>query len=191
MVVDRRHDHSFRVPRPDLSAKLGTTNACNDCHTDKPADWAAAADRGLVRPGPRRACRPMARHSTPPGMTSAGAANLLAAVAADAQRARFRPGKRACRARRPTSRRPTVGVAQKRASRSPIPWCGSARSTCSTRVPPDQLWPLVSPLLSDPVRGVRIRAAVAACRRAARTIVGRRPRAARPGRRRSSSRRSA
>ncbi len=38
MVVDQRHDHSFRVPRPDQSAKLGTPNACNDCHADKPAE---------------------------------------------------------------------------------------------------------------------------------------------------------
>jgi hypothetical protein len=43
MVVDIRHDHSFRIPRPDLSVKLGTPNACNDCHRDKPATWAAAA----------------------------------------------------------------------------------------------------------------------------------------------------
>ncbi|MFL9829092.1 cytochrome c3 family protein, partial [Rhodoplanes sp. SY1] len=43
MVVDPRHDHGFRVPRPDLSVKLGTPNACNDCHADKPAAWAAAA----------------------------------------------------------------------------------------------------------------------------------------------------
>jgi len=43
MVVDRRHDHSFRVPRPDLSAKLATPNACNDCHRDKTAEWAASA----------------------------------------------------------------------------------------------------------------------------------------------------
>src|SRR3954447_10855169 len=43
MVVDQRHDHSFRVPRPDLSPRLGTPNACNDCHKDKPAEWAASA----------------------------------------------------------------------------------------------------------------------------------------------------
>src|SRR5947199_3153563 len=43
MVVDRRHDHSFRVPWPDLSARLGTPNACNDCHGDKSAQWAASA----------------------------------------------------------------------------------------------------------------------------------------------------
>ena len=33
MVIDERRDHSFRVPRPDLSVELGTPNACNDCHT--------------------------------------------------------------------------------------------------------------------------------------------------------------
>src|SRR3977135_1087871 len=54
MVVDRRHDHSFRVPRPDVSAKLGTPNACNDCHADKSAEWGGAAGgrgRGPNRKG--------------------------------------------------------------------------------------------------------------------------------------------
>src|SRR5262245_46696304 len=42
MVVDRRHDHGFRIPRPDLSVKFGTPNSCNDCHRDKTAQWAAS-----------------------------------------------------------------------------------------------------------------------------------------------------
>ena len=42
MGIDGRRDHSFRVPRPDLSVKLGTPNACTDCHKDKSAGWAAA-----------------------------------------------------------------------------------------------------------------------------------------------------
>ncbi|MCP4071308.1 MAG: tetratricopeptide repeat protein [Hyphomicrobiales bacterium] len=41
MIVDPRRDHSFRVPRPDLSVKLNTPNACSNCHDDKPAKWAA------------------------------------------------------------------------------------------------------------------------------------------------------
>ena len=41
MVVDPRHDHSFRIPRPDLSVELKTPNTCNQCHTDKSANWAA------------------------------------------------------------------------------------------------------------------------------------------------------
>jgi Flp pilus assembly protein TadD len=43
MVVDSRHDHSFRIPRPDLDATLGTKDACTDCHQDKRAAWAASA----------------------------------------------------------------------------------------------------------------------------------------------------
>ncbi len=41
MEVDLRRDHSFRVPRPDLSVQFGTPNACTQCHTDKPDSWAA------------------------------------------------------------------------------------------------------------------------------------------------------
>lgn len=41
MVVDARHDHSFRLPRPDQSVALGTPNACNRCHSDQSAQWAA------------------------------------------------------------------------------------------------------------------------------------------------------
>ena len=40
MVIDARHDHSIRIPRPDLSVTLGTPNACNQCHEDKDAVWA-------------------------------------------------------------------------------------------------------------------------------------------------------
>jgi predicted CXXCH cytochrome family protein len=43
MVVDRRADHSLRIPRPDLSVALGTPNACNGCHADRDAAWAADA----------------------------------------------------------------------------------------------------------------------------------------------------
>ncbi len=43
MVVDPRRDHSLRRPRPDLTVKIGTPNACNNCHTKKneTAQWAA------------------------------------------------------------------------------------------------------------------------------------------------------
>jgi tetratricopeptide (TPR) repeat protein len=46
MVVDPRRDHSLRVPRPDLTAKIGTPNACNGCHQDRDAAWARAAVAG-------------------------------------------------------------------------------------------------------------------------------------------------
>lgn len=43
MGVDPRRDHGFRIPRPDLSLKLGTPNACIQCHQDKSNEWAAKA----------------------------------------------------------------------------------------------------------------------------------------------------
>jgi len=43
MGNDIRRDHSFRVPRPDQSVIYGTPNACNGCHTDRPATWTAEA----------------------------------------------------------------------------------------------------------------------------------------------------
>ena len=40
MGVDKRYDHSLRIPRPDLSIQLGTPNACINCHDDKTDQWA-------------------------------------------------------------------------------------------------------------------------------------------------------
>jgi tetratricopeptide (TPR) repeat protein len=45
MVVDPRRDHSMRVPRPDLSVRLGTPNACTRCHSDQTDAWADASVR--------------------------------------------------------------------------------------------------------------------------------------------------
>jgi Tfp pilus assembly protein PilF len=42
MKVDPRRDHSFRIPRPDLTVTLGTPNACATCHAERGAIWAAS-----------------------------------------------------------------------------------------------------------------------------------------------------
>lgn len=43
MVVDPRRDHSFRVPRPDLTLSTDAPNACNRCHEEEDAAWSLAA----------------------------------------------------------------------------------------------------------------------------------------------------
>jgi len=46
MVVDPRRDHSFRIPRPDLTLSIGTPNACTTpCHAKKSVAWSAEAAR--------------------------------------------------------------------------------------------------------------------------------------------------
>lgn len=43
MQVDPRRDHSFHVPRPDLTLSTNSPNACNACHQDKDAQWSVDA----------------------------------------------------------------------------------------------------------------------------------------------------
>ena len=42
MGVDDRRDHSFKIPRPDLSTQFNTPNACIKCHDNKSNQWASA-----------------------------------------------------------------------------------------------------------------------------------------------------
>jgi tetratricopeptide (TPR) repeat protein len=42
MGVDFRRDHSFRIPRPDLTLSTESPNACNGCHSENTAEWAAS-----------------------------------------------------------------------------------------------------------------------------------------------------
>ena len=156
MVVDPRHDHSFRVPRPDLSAKLGTPNTCNDCHGDKSAQWAADAieswhgpDRkGFQTYGP-------AFHAARADQVDAAA--LLGAVAADGN------APAVARASALSELASRVSPANIGAARNglvdPDPMVRIGALDMLENLPAGQTWPLVSPLLSDPVRGVRIRAA--------------------------------
>ena len=97
MVVDRRHDHSFRIPRPDVSAKVGTPNACNDCHADKPAQWAANAIESWYGPQ-RKGFQNYAEAFHAAWALQADAGPRLAAVASDHDDAAVRARERFDRA---------------------------------------------------------------------------------------------
>ena len=43
MGIDARGDHSFKIPRPEYSINYGTPNACSTCHDDKSPQWALRA----------------------------------------------------------------------------------------------------------------------------------------------------
>jgi Tfp pilus assembly protein PilF len=53
MGIHYRLDHSLRLPRPDLSMKIGAPNACNRCHTDKTVQWSVDAINKWYGPGNR------------------------------------------------------------------------------------------------------------------------------------------
>lgn len=156
MVVDPRHDHSFRIPRPDLSVTLGTPNACNDCHGDKAPQWAAAAVEGWFGPD-RKGFQTYGAAFHASRTDQADAAALLAALAADPNApavarasALDELGSRVSPA--------NIGLARTAlADADPMVRIGGLDML--ENVPAGQIWPWVSALLSDPVRGVRIRAA--------------------------------
>ncbi|MCG8653627.1 MAG: hypothetical protein MI861_27565 [Pirellulales bacterium] len=49
MDVDPRRDHSLRIPRPDLSVKLHTPNACSGCHVADRLEKIPAPTRQTLR----------------------------------------------------------------------------------------------------------------------------------------------
>jgi predicted CXXCH cytochrome family protein len=156
MVVDRRHDHSFRVPRPDLSTKLGTPNACNDCHQDKSAEWAASA---LARwHGPDRKGLQNYAEAFHAAWTNQGnAATLLAVVASDRNAPAFA---RTSALTELGSRVSPTNLNLARAGLSDSdPMVRIGALDMLEGVPAAQAWQLAAPLLSDSSRGVRIRAA--------------------------------
>ena len=53
MVIDDRRDHSFRVPRPDLSAVTEAPDACTSCHQDRDPEWARAVLEAAFDPPSR------------------------------------------------------------------------------------------------------------------------------------------
>jgi tetratricopeptide (TPR) repeat protein len=157
MVVDPRRDHSLRIPRPDLTVTLGTPNACNGCHQDRDAKWAAAtveqwyghqpqgfqqyaealasAEQGAADAGPRLV-RLAGDHSQP-AIARASALEALAAYPAAATLEVARSGLTDHDA---LIRRASVGTL--------------------SMLPPPQRLPLLAPLLDDPIRTVRMESAL-------------------------------
>jgi predicted CXXCH cytochrome family protein len=83
MQIDPRHDHSLRIPRPDLTVSDGVPNACNGCHADHDASWAAAVVTATW--GPERKGFQTFTGTLRAGREGApGAADRLAALITDA-----------------------------------------------------------------------------------------------------------
>ncbi|MBT3665860.1 MAG: tetratricopeptide repeat protein [Opitutae bacterium] len=88
MGIDARRDHSIRIPRPDLSVKHGSPNACNRCHADKDPQWAADAIEARKGPGrPKEVRHPEAFHAFRTGKPEAE--KLLLAACQDPQSPAF------------------------------------------------------------------------------------------------------
>jgi Flp pilus assembly protein TadD len=161
MVVDPRHDHSFRAPRPDLTVALGrenAPNACNDCHRDRSPRWAAQAVRRwypggqqtkphyatalhagrTFRPGAEAALLEVVRDTKIPGIVRATAVSLL-----------------------PPHLGPESLPALQKAARDEDPLVRLGAATTLEALPARERVRIGVHLLWDPVRAVRVEAVTA------------------------------
>jgi predicted CXXCH cytochrome family protein len=154
MQIDPRRDHSLRVPRPDLTSATGAPNACASCHADRSASWAAAAVRQwLGRDASGFQNFATAFHDA--DTRQPGAATSLLAIATSADEpaiVRASAFDRLADAGAPASTL-TSGLRDTDA----LVRLGALHALASA--PPADQAVLAAPLLSDPIRTVRIAAA--------------------------------
>jgi len=156
MVVDVRRDHSFRVPRPDFSVAYGTPNPCNQCHKDKSNAWTAEAVVKWYGPNRRQEAHFVeALDAGRRGLPSAE--KSLTALIGDASQ----PG---------IARATALSLLPEYLTPTSVPAVRAALSDEGALVrreavraleplPPQERVRLAAPLLSDPIRSVRIEAA--------------------------------
>ena len=156
MVIHAREDHSLRVPRPDLSVSIGSPNACNQCHTDKNPQWAAGAmDTWYGKVWRERKHYGSTLH--------AGATQGLAALPALLDLAQDRTAPDIVRASalslaQSSANPTTLPVTQKLLEdKNPQVRIGALGMLAFADAP--MRTKMASPLLTDPIRGVRIEAA--------------------------------
>ena len=156
MVVDPRHDHSLRVPRPDLSMQLGTPNACNGCHADRDARWAAAQVKqwyGREPQGNQRFAAGFAAATT----GAADAPAQLRAIAADASHPAIARATALAQLNASVGKTSVDTIAAGARDRHPLLRLAALQSLSGAHS--EARVQLAAPLLSDPLRAIRIEAA--------------------------------
>ena len=156
MVIDPRHDHSFRIPRPDLSVTLGVPNACTKCHGDQSAQWAADQVKtwyGKLPTGYQHFAAALHAGQT----EAAGARDLLLALLRNPEQPSIaRASGVALLGERLD---PPAFEAIRPLLSDPDPLLRSTAARALDGLPPDWKTRSLLPLLDDPVRLVRIEAA--------------------------------
>jgi len=157
MLIDPRHDHSLRVPRPDQSVALGVPNACTRCHADRKPEWAAAKAQAWYGRSPNGYQRfATAFHAAE---TGGGAVRLLADIARDPREPDIVRASAMAQFPREVARSHAGMEAVKLALGNGDPLVRRAAVTALESLPPAERLTLALTPLSDPSRLVRIEAA--------------------------------
>ncbi|HEX5133227.1 MAG TPA: tetratricopeptide repeat protein [Candidatus Krumholzibacteria bacterium] len=152
MGVDTRYDHSMRVPRPDLSLRIGAPNACTTaCHADRTDQW--AADSAAVW-WPTLTTRPQYGDALYAGRVGApGAREGLLGLSTDAQQPAVVRATAAAMLNRYASPENHDGLIQLAVDADPL--VRYAVALAADGLAPADRAEILAPLLDDPVRTVR------------------------------------
>ena len=156
MVVDPRHDHSLRLPRPDRSVKFGTPNACNNCHRNRDARWAASRLLQWYGHDPQGYQRFAAAFSVA-NANAFDAPTQLRAIADDPTEPAIARATALVQIRIPMGASALEKLTRGLHDSKPLLRLAALQSLNES--PLDSRPALIAPLLSDPVRAVRIEAA--------------------------------
>ncbi|MCP3902393.1 MAG: tetratricopeptide repeat protein [Planctomycetes bacterium] len=155
MVVDPRRDHSMRIPRPDLTVEIGTPNACTRCHDDEPAQW--SAEKVVEWYGREQSDQPHYGEALRAGRRGlpGALAKLLGVIGDDEMPAIVRATAVELLRRYPHER---TLPAIRSVLEDDAPLVRRAAAGLLEVLPPDLARSLGEPLLSDPIRTVRLEA---------------------------------
>ncbi|MBY3468580.1 tetratricopeptide repeat protein [Rhizobium laguerreae] len=156
MKVDPRRDHSFVIPRPDLSATLGTPNACTTCHVDRTNDWAAEKmDNWYGTQWRKRAS--IADAFTGAANGDGAAVEALRDLVGDQTQAGIVRGSAIAAMSRTGGADITADIQTAATDADPLVRLGAAEA--AGNIPPEQRLDAIGKLLGDQTRAVRVAAA--------------------------------
>ncbi|MFH6953121.1 tetratricopeptide repeat protein [Pseudoalteromonas sp. XMcav1-K] len=157
MQVDARRDHSFKVPRPDLTIKTGVSNACNQCHQDQTASWAVSQIKTWHPNSKHIGKAHFATSFHRADERAPNAAELLTRIAQDKQYSTIVSASALARMRNTPGNNALVAIA--RAIKDPSPLKHIAAINAATPYPVTDRWRLFNVLLDSTHHSVRIEAA--------------------------------
>ncbi|HHF3148414.1 TPA: multiheme c-type cytochrome [Vibrio diabolicus] len=157
MQVDPRRDHSWHVPRPDLSKHIDTPNVCTSCHEDKNNQWADAQIAEWFPHSQYRNQQHFAVAFYADAIGHKGAANALAYSAQDSSLKDIIRASALDRMGGNTDQNTTVSLARAVKNENEMIRLGAVAGSSGYEF--HDRWRILEPLLDDPVLSVRAEAA--------------------------------
>ncbi|UJF17092.1 tetratricopeptide repeat protein [Vibrio sp. SS-MA-C1-2] len=162
MQVDGRRDHSWKIPRPDISEVTNAPNACTSCHEDKDNQWASKQLQQWFPHSNFDEEKNFALAFAADRVNNPAATNALAYIAQNQVESPIINASAIERLNRYPGKNSLISLARGVKHQDSLVRLATIKG--SEPYAYDDRWPLISPLLDDEVLAVRTNAASALLR---------------------------